>query len=631
MNRRIMTIDELYSFCLKNKFTNFDSKEYGKELVVKMPGNFEKSESETDRMTEGLTPFLSRAFHDNVNLNHSCIEEDDFRNNVPSSHLRPILANVIKNEDTNELDFGSHDCHIEEITKIDENGKEYTVKKTVYDERPIGVIDGTKTTIEYDKDAKVNRAVLHGYLYDEYCQDAIDILNRRGTVNCSVELVIRQMSFDSARKVLVLNDFYVSGLTLLGDGVKPGMADSDFKIEDFSINDQYLNFSNQLIEMQAKLNELEARFNIDNNSMKGGLDKSMNKFKTLLAKYNKTVEDITFDYENLSDDELEAKFAEVFGTTDDENSDDSDDEIKEDNACGTKKKKKKCEEETDDSNDDESDDEDDTVKEDNACGGTKKKKKKCEEESDDEPESDDSDDDETDPEVKEDNACGGAGSGSKKKKKKNSVDNEAMTRTYEISHDDIRYALYNLLSSYEESDNEWYCITAVYDLYFVYESWNGGKIYGQKYTKDNDNVAFDGERYTLHKEYLTDSEYTELQSMRSNYASLKEFKETTEKNELHAQREGIINSEQYSVIASKNESGEYTNKDFAKLVSEMDKYSLADLEKEAKVILADFYTTNQTFSLNSKSEKPSIQKKIFTNPENKSTKKTRYGNLFSKK
>ena len=72
-------------------------------------------------MTEGMTPFLSRAFHDNVNLNHSCIEEADFRNNVPSSNLRPILAHVIKNEDTNELDFGSHDCHIEEVTKIDEN------------------------------------------------------------------------------------------------------------------------------------------------------------------------------------------------------------------------------------------------------------------------------------------------------------------------------------------------------------------------------------------------------------------------------------------------------------------------------------------------------------------------------
>ena len=119
--------------------------------------------------------------------------------------------------------------------------------------------------------------------------------------------------------------------------------------------------------------------------------------------------------------------------------------------------------------------------------------------------------------------------------------------------------------------------------------------------------------------------------MRSNYSSLKEFKETTEKNELHAQREEILYSEKYSVISEKNSDGVYANEAFAKLVSEMDKYSLADLEKEAKVILADFVTSNQTFAFDSKPDKPSIQKKIFTNPESKTTKKSRYGNLFSKK
>ena len=67
---------------------------------------------------------------------------------------------------------------------------------------------GSRTNIEYDKDAKVNRAVLHGYLYDEYCSDAIDILNRRGTVDCSIELCIRTMSFDG-NKVLNLEIIFM--------------------------------------------------------------------------------------------------------------------------------------------------------------------------------------------------------------------------------------------------------------------------------------------------------------------------------------------------------------------------------------------------------------------------------------
>lgn len=569
MNKRIMTVDELYSFCLKNKFAKFDSKEFGKELIVEMPANFEKSNYEVDKMKEGLTPFVSRAFHDHINLNKSEIKEDDFNNNLPSTNFRPILANIVKDEETGELDFGSHDFHIEKIIQTDQNGNEIVVEKTVYDEQPIGVIDGSKTSIEYDDEAKVNRAVLHGYLYNEYCQDAIDILNRRGTVDCSVELVIREMSFDANTKVLVLNDFYVSGLTLLSSKTKPGMAGSNFKIEDFSIDNDHLKFTNRLNELQAKLDELEARF-IINNSKEGGNDKNMDKFNELLEKYDKTAEDIDFEYEGLTDDELTAKFEEVFG------------KLVEDSAS--------------------------------------------------EPSDDEGDGDiepEVEPEVKEDNACGG-GSGSKKKKKKCSEENESMIKSYEISHDDIRYALYNLLSSYEELDNEWYYITGVYDSYFVYESWNGGKIYGQKYTKDNDVVAFDGERYILHKEYLTDSEYTEIQNMRSNYAELKAYKENTENEKLHAQREEIINSEKYAILAEKNESGEFVNEKFAKLVSEMDNYSLNDLEMQIKVIHSDYITEHSTFSMSTeKEDKKTINKKQFANPEKKDTKKSSYGKIFS--
>ena len=186
--RRIMSIDELYEFCLKNNFAHFDSNEFGKELMVRMNGNFEKTSKDEDKHKESLTPFVSRAFHDHVNLNKSEISEESFNENVPSANFRPILAHITTNSD-NELDFGSHDYYV----TTDKDGND----KVVYEEQPIGVIDGTKTTIEYDEDAGVNRAVLHGYLYDEYCQDAIEILNRRGTVDCSVELCIRELSFNT--------------------------------------------------------------------------------------------------------------------------------------------------------------------------------------------------------------------------------------------------------------------------------------------------------------------------------------------------------------------------------------------------------------------------------------------------
>ena len=556
--KKIMTISDLYKFCIKNNFCHFSSSTDNEEICVQMPAIFEK-EDNVDKDKEGLTPFVAKAYHDHINLNNSEIKPEVLESTLPSAMLRPILASIVTDEETGEKDFGSHDFMFEE----DEDGNE----KIKYIEQPVGVIFGDNT-IEYDEEDDVNRAILHGYLYNEYCQDAVDIMNRRKTVDCSVELSIREMSFNAADKVLTLDDFYVCGLTLLGSKVKPGMKGSKVTIEDFNKSNNSM-FSNnkKVIELLETLNNTLSNFNKEQSSVQilskeGGNDKNMDKFNELLEKYGKTAEDIDFEYVDMTDEELESKFEEVFGKL-------------EENST------------SEPSNDE----------------GT-----------------DDGDESEENPEVKEDNACGGGGSGTTKKKKKNSVENEPMTKTYEISHDDIRYALYNLLASYEESDNDWYYITGVYDSYFVYESWNGGKIYGQKYTKDNDNVAFDGERYTLHKEYLTDSEYAELQSMRSNYAALKEFKETAEKNELHAKREEILNSEKYEAVSETDA--------FKELVKNMDNYSLEELEKEAKIIFADNFNM-ETFAVHAEKVQKNSTVKVFANV-NKSKKDSRYGNLFSK-
>ena len=543
-----MSIDELYEFCLKNNFAHFDSNEFGKELMVRMNGNFEKISKDEDKHKESLTPFVSRAFHDHVNLNKSEISEESFNENVPSANFRPILAHITTNSD-NELDFGSHDYYV----TTDKDGND----KVVYEEQPIGVIDGTKTTVEYDEDAGVNRAVLHGYLYDEYCQDAIEILNRRGTVDCSVELCIRELSFNTANKTLQLDDFYVSGLTLLSKDVSPGMAGSNFKIEDFAVNAETVTFNtdNKLVETLEKLTNILESFDINQKSKEGGTNNKMTKFEELLAKYGKTAEDVTFDYIEMSDEELEAKFAEMF---DDDNSEG-------DNSGNG--------ESGEPSNDGEGD---------------------------------------------------GEGASDPDGNEGESQTFEKIVRTYEISHEDTRYALYQLLSEYEDADNEWYFINAVYDDHFTYENWNGDKIFGQNYTKDGDNVAFDGERYNLHRELLTDSEFAELQSMRSNYAALVDFKNETEAKELHSQREEVLADKAYEIISAKDDEGNFINEPFAKLYENMDKYSPEDLIKEVKILVGEYAL--QGGDVETKVEKKSAVKH-FSNPNGNEKKTSKYGTL----
>lgn len=542
MSKKVMTIDELYYFCLKNNFSKFNSKDFGDELSVEMHGNFEKQKKTDDRLVEGMTPFVSNAFHDHVNLNKSNIEENIFKENVPSSNLRPILANIKLDEETNELDFGSHDFHIEKVTSVDENGNKVEVEKIIYDEQPIGVIDGSRTNIEYDKDAKVNRAVLHGYLYDEYCSDAIDILNRRGTVDCSIELCIRTMSFDGKNKVLNLDDFYVSGLTLLSAKTKPGMAGSNFKIEDFSSCDTKVSFSNEekLIELLERIDKKLSNFD-NKNPKEGGNEKNM--FEKLLEKYGKTIEDITFEYEGLSDEELEAKFSAEFeeGTSTSTSSDGEDNS----NTSNTNDKY------------------------------------------------------------------------------------ELFNKLFEISFDEIKYALNSLCSIYR-NDSEWCYVHTVYEDYFIMQDWDSDKYYKQSYQKDGDNVSLSGERIEMFAMLLTESEKISVEEMRSNYAALKEFKENAEKNELHSQKEELINSEKYSILAEKNENGEYANTAFAELVKNMDNYSLTDLETQIKVIHSDYISEHSNFSANKPVENKTVSMKMFANPNTKKTKSSRYGDLFKK-
>ena len=97
-----------------------------------------------------------------------------------------------------------------------------------------------------------------------------------------------------------------------------------------------------------------------------------------------------------------------------------------------------------------------------------------------------------------------------------------FVKSFELSHGEIRYALYQLLYLVEQEDNEWYFIDQVYDDRFEYQNWEGTKIYRQGYKKDDDNVEFIGERIELFQERLTKEEKEALDNMRSNYSLLEE-------------------------------------------------------------------------------------------------------------
>nr|DAR44333.1 MAG TPA: hypothetical protein [Caudoviricetes sp.] len=553
MSKKFFTVEDLINFCESKKIYNFSSKESNEPIVVQSIQDFSKVEIEES--DDGKLYAKVRVCHTLLNRNNSYISEESMLEAMPTLKYSPLLASIHQLDD-GSWDFHSHDFHIEK----DEDGNEYEV----YDESQVGTFTADDPYLEYDKEKDKTYVIAKVAIPIEYTRTA-DIIESKGGTKVSCELLIYDCSYNAEKHYLQLDHFRFNGCTCLGsekDGtpIGEGMEGSFLSLEDFSVeNNSLLKYVDEKLNaMQSSIDELDARFNIEKEkTMEGGNESKMNKFEELLEKYNKTVEDITFEYSDLSDEELEVKFKEVF---------------------------------EDGSNDD------------GEPGNNSSESEPSEGEWD---TSDDG-------------------------KNNEGQEFEKLVRTYEISHEDVRYALYNLLASYEELDDDYYYISNVYDSYFVYEGWCTDKIYRQGYVKDGDNVSFDGERTELFRELLTASEKAKLEEMRSNYAELKAFKEEIELNELREKKKEILDSEKYEILAQKDEEGKFVNKDYEKLVSEMDNYSLTDLETEIKVLHSDYVSEHGNFALSDKEEKTVTSKKQFVNVNKKASKPSRYGKLFAK-
>ena len=573
--KKLLTIDDLYSFYLEqNKTCKFSSEESGYQLSVQVPAYFEVSDEEDDTLLFCTVKLM----HSGENRNHSNVTDEALTKAAKGLAYKPILANFMEytDEETGETlkDFTSHDM------VINDDGT------ATYLEKQVGCFTADEPYFEVEEETG------HNFLYGtcaiprEYT-DTCSIIERKNGTKISVELAVNSMEFDASKKVLNLTDVVILGATLLGKDPKTlkdvgeGMKNARLDIADFSTknNSIFADYKNQMIELQERLEKLEtACFNKDqnngqnNNAEEGGNNKDMDKFNELLSKYGKTAEDIDFEYEGLTDEELEAKFEEVFGEKKPEEDDNSDD---------------------------------------NGSDG----------EPSDEGEGSSDTEDDTDTGVKEDNACGG-GSGSTKKKKKNAEEPvDDMVRTFTVSHEDIRYALYNLLDTVSMDDNDWYCITSVFDDYFVYESWNGGKIFGQKYTKENDNVAFDGDRYELFREYITADEKAQLDDMRSNYSSIVEELNTYKSAEIYADKMTVFEDEAYADYLETDE--------FKALMSDesVNQYSKEELAEKADATLGKLVKKNRSFSYSENNEKKSNKVNFNLKPDVQKKSKA-YGTLF---
>lgn len=557
--QRILTVDDLYKCCVENDILHFSAEDSNKRLVVSTQGYFEAEEDDEIQETEGLMGLKVKIFHTGKNRNKSFISKENIEKYMSSIKNRPLLAYIHQLPD-GSYDFKQHDRR----TVVNADGEE----EIEYLESPIGHFTNDEPWLEEDKKKKDRYYVLgKAVVYEEYTK-ACEILKNKNGSDCSVELEIQDFSFDAKSKTLNIESFFIKGVTLLGSKVNvktgkvekvlPGMEGAKVTLEDFMSNTS----SDGCFE---------------NNEQKGG-NEDMNKFEELLAKYNKTAEDIDFDYADMSDEELENKFAELFEDAGAEEGAEDTVESTEEPAEGTQESTTET------------------------TGSTEGQEPAEEVVVDDE-------------------------EGKKSEKKKsvlsvNELENGDLQVSFELSHDAKRGKIYKALNKIESDPDfaGWVDLVTVYDNYFIARIYtrNDDELFGQKYEFDtNDNLILVDEPYQVHAEFLTNDEYTALNEMRSNYSAIVSELETYKLNEARQLKEDVlIKDETFSQYLDEEE--------FKELKASMDKYSLDEFKDKAdsaygKVIKRLGAPKNASFSMS--------RHQMF-NFENKT--ESPYGDLFKK-
>lgn len=204
---------------------------------------------------------------------------------------------------------------------------------------------------------------------------------------------------------------------------------------------------------------------------------------------------------------------------------------------------------------------------------------------------------------------------------------EKFTKNFavELSHEDVRYALYNLISQYEEEDNEWYYVRSVYDNYFYMQGWSNNKIYKVGYTVDGENVSLEGERQEMFELIVSESEKMAIDKMREDYAALeimynelKAFKDNYDAETIKAEKDAIFASAEYDEIRDSEE--------FKQLVDDAEKYSVDELKVKADLLFAASMKKKFNFEANKPEKKNSVGINFNAKPNKK---KQAYAGLFA--
>jgi hypothetical protein len=194
---------------------------------------------------ERYTKMRIKVMHTGLNLNNTSFGMDSIERAKPTLSNIPLLAFIKSTDGEENADFDGHNFEI----RVTEGELKY-----VYLGRPVGMIPETNN-YEVVQEEDRTYVVVDGYIWNDYANQALDIIERDGGKSVSMEVSIDD--YEDKGSYFEINNFKYTGIALLGEGVNPAMVGAKADLVKYS--------QDAVAEMMAQLKaDLEAYAEKDN-------------------------------------------------------------------------------------------------------------------------------------------------------------------------------------------------------------------------------------------------------------------------------------------------------------------------------------------------------------------------------
>ena len=245
--------------------------------------DFEASISDVKQINPLFSTCKVRVLYTGKNRNMSIITKDAVEKALPTLKNIPIVGEY----SVEAKDYKGHGGAID----LDSYDFIHTTK-------PYGVVPES-ATYEWEEVRGREYLTINGcYLWTGRYEEAYSVVEKgKGQ---SMEIEVTDGRWDEEEEAYRIDNFIFSALCILGDDVEPAFEDANITAYSLDKDSFKQEFSSMLSELKSTLSQ----------------EKEVNgMLKELLEKYSLTVEDLTakgIDFNEISEDELEAKIVEVF-------------------------------------------------------------------------------------------------------------------------------------------------------------------------------------------------------------------------------------------------------------------------------------------------------------------------------